>query len=115
MKKFAFLFTAHSLHSFETQRTQSFYSFFLSAERAERKKQHPSGRVLRLCMIPVQCSFRTFFATEWLIVFICPAERGINEKGRSLCVLGVLSEAGGNSLKLKLTIYDVIYFMHSVV
>ena len=49
------------------------------------------------------------------IVFICPSERGINEKDRSLCVLGVLSEAGGNSLKLKLTIYDVFYFMLSLV
>jgi hypothetical protein len=36
--------TAHSLRSFEPQRTLSFYFFFLSAERAERKKQHPFGK-----------------------------------------------------------------------
>jgi hypothetical protein len=36
--------TAHSLRSFEAQRTLSFYFFFLSAERAERKKQHPFGK-----------------------------------------------------------------------
>jgi hypothetical protein len=35
--------TAHSLHSLEALRTLSFYFFFLSAERAERKKQHPFG------------------------------------------------------------------------
>ncbi len=34
--------TAHSLRSLEAQRTLSF--FFISAERAERKKQHPFGK-----------------------------------------------------------------------
>ena len=42
------LLIAHSSHrtrdSLETQRTLSFHVFFLSAEKAERKKQHPSGR-----------------------------------------------------------------------
>jgi hypothetical protein len=35
--------TAHSLRSLEAPRTLRFYFFFLSAERAERKKQHPFG------------------------------------------------------------------------
>jgi hypothetical protein len=47
--------------------------------------------------------------------FHLPASQRQMKKDRSLCVLGVLSVAGGNSLKLKLTIYDLIYFMHSVV
>jgi hypothetical protein len=47
------LFTAHSLRSFETQRTLSFSFFFLSAERAERKKQHPFGKFSLLVFIGV--------------------------------------------------------------
>jgi hypothetical protein len=125
--------------SFETQRAQSFYSFFLSADpggigsapekhtscftgqafhRAEegRKEKttslregletvHDTGSVL------IQVIFCHGVADS----FHLPASQRQMEKDRSLCVLGVLSEAGGNSLKLKLTIYDVIYFMHSVV
>jgi hypothetical protein len=45
--------TAHSLHLFEAQRTPSFNSFFLSAERAERKKQHPFGKFSLLEFIGV--------------------------------------------------------------
>jgi hypothetical protein len=41
--------------------------------------------------------------------FHLPASQRQMKKDISLCVLSVLSEAGGNSLKLKLTIYDVIY------
>jgi hypothetical protein len=41
-----YFLTALSLRSLETPRTQSYYFFFLSAERAERKKQHPFGSAL---------------------------------------------------------------------
>jgi len=61
----SWFFTAHSLRSFETQsptrqsrygdgaRTLSFSFFFLSAERAERKKQHPFGKFSLLVFIGV--------------------------------------------------------------
>jgi len=58
--KSTFLFTAHSLRSLEPQRALSFYSFFLSAERAERKKQHP-------CKDGIYTYFYKFFLEENLV------------------------------------------------
>ncbi len=57
--------TAHSLRSLKAQRTLSFNFFFLSAERAERKKQHPFGKFSLLIFIGV----RTYdsLAYLWLI------------------------------------------------
>jgi hypothetical protein len=47
--------------------------------------------------------------------FHLPASQRQMKKDISLCVLSALSEAGGNSFKLKITTYYVFYFMHSIV
>ena len=94
--------TAHSLRSLEAPRTLSF--FFLSAERAERKKQHPFGifSLINCLLVSIH--------KDCMLVVIAPPEAdyfsfaalsAANENNIFLCDLCVSSPAqcgtGGES------------------
>jgi hypothetical protein len=82
--------TAHSLRSFKAQRSLSYYFFFLSAERAERKKQHPFGKFLLnnclLASIHMHCMLAIIAPPE-ADYFSFAARSAANEKNIFLCDL----------------------------